>query len=152
MRNGDRFYPAKRGDQRFAGGIKISDAVPQNIPLRREQQKSALIDSKFRYRPETQQPFIMLLPFIHMRRDQIVRFNPGLSAGRDVLAFILTDTTMVQGIAAIVVRRTAGCAQRNHHISFRIIQEVVMSMAEGKFMAGRRASQGFRALRGIYSK
>ena len=35
MGDGDRVYPAQGGNQRFAGGIKIGDAVPENIPLRR---------------------------------------------------------------------------------------------------------------------
>ena len=111
MGDGDRVYPAQGGNQRFAGGIKIGDAVPENIPLRREQQKRALIDGKFRYRPDTQQPIVMLLPRIRMRLGQIVWLDPDLPAGRDVLAFILTDTTMVQGVAAIVVGRPAGCAR-----------------------------------------
>ena len=70
MRNGDRFYPAQRGYQRFCRRVQIGNAVPQNIPLRGEQQKRALVDGKFRYRLDAQQLAAMLLPLIHMGANQ----------------------------------------------------------------------------------
>ena len=89
----------------------------------------------------------MLLPRIRMRLGQIVWLDPDLPAGRDVLAFILTDTTMVQGVAAIVIRRPAGCAQLNHHFSLRNHSGSRNEYGRQEIYGRRWASQGFRALK-----
>ncbi|VTM86077.1 Uncharacterised protein [Raoultella ornithinolytica] len=91
MGNRDGINTAKRSYQRHRGGIEIGNAIPQNIALRRSEQKRALVNSEPGNGFKAKQGVVMLLPGVGMMADEILEGYPRLSADRDILAFIVTN-------------------------------------------------------------
>ena len=62
VRNRDRADTAQRRDQRFGCRVEVREAIPQNIALRRSEQKRALVDSEPGNGFKAKQGVVMLLP------------------------------------------------------------------------------------------
>ena len=91
MGHRDSINTAERRYQRRRGSIEIGNAIPQNIALRRSEQKGALIDSEPGNGFKAKQRVVMLLPGVGMTADEIVKGYPRLSADRDILPLIVTN-------------------------------------------------------------
>ena len=94
----------------FGGVIERGNTVPQNVALRRAENKCALVDSKIRHGTEAEERIVVLLSLIGVRSAKGVKIDPLLTACGNILAFIFTDRTMCGMSIGYLIGRPAGFA------------------------------------------
>src|SRR5438132_14352623 len=93
VRDRDASEPAEAVDDLDGGGIDEGDAVPQNVAAGHPQQQRALSDGEFGQRTDPDEPGLVLAIAVEMPARERVERRPTLPAGRNELAFVLTDRT-----------------------------------------------------------
>jgi len=116
MRNGDSHQPAERGNQRFGRLIQRGDAVPEDIALRRAQQKRTLANGKVRHRLDAEKIGSMLLPLTRMGGEKGRGLYPLLARHWHKLPLIVANVAPLWPGATHLVRRAAGFTQYDHYI------------------------------------